>query len=167
MTAHQEAQSFIERGLSYQHLFTLKAELGTSLDGGDGPLGRRTLNAAASGTFEGPRIKGQVNPGTGDWMLTRRDGVNVIDARLVLLTDDDAIIHMSYGGRAVVAPDLIAEVRNPEKRHLVDPSRYYFRTTPTFETGSAKYNWLNNVVCVGSGRLLRGRGLAYEVFEIL
>jgi hypothetical protein len=34
---------------------------------------------------------------------------------------------------------------------IVDPHSYYFRTTPEFETGSPKYAWLNNVVCVCSG----------------
>ena len=53
-----------------------------SLDAGDGPLGRRVLNAVSEGRFYGHRLKGRINPGTGDWMLTR-NGIRVVDARIV------------------------------------------------------------------------------------
>lgn len=33
----------------------------------------------------------------------------------------------------------------------VDPSEYYFRTTPTFETGASEYAWLNGVIAVAVG----------------
>ena len=84
---------------AFQHLFTLEAALAPSLDAGEGPLGRRVLNAVSEGRFYGERLKGRINPGTGDWMLTR-NGIRIVDARIVLLCDDDAIIHMSYGGKS-------------------------------------------------------------------
>ncbi len=52
-------------------------------------------------------------------------------------------------------------------RHLIDPGRYYFRTTPVFETGAPEYAWLNAIVAVGSGRLIEAGGVAYDVFELL
>jgi hypothetical protein len=48
----------------------------------------------------------------------------------------------------------------------VDPSEYYLRNTPCFETASATYDWLNRIVAVGVGRRLPDRA-AYDVFEIL
>jgi len=33
----------------------------------------------------------------------------------------------------------------------VDPAKYYFRATPTFETGDKRYDWLNRLVAVCSG----------------
>jgi Protein of unknown function (DUF3237) len=155
------------KGLVYEHLFSIRADLKGSLDAGDAALGRRVLNAVDKGTFEGPRLKGEINPGTGDWMLVRRDNTAIVDARIVLRTDDGALIHMSYGGRIAIPAEILGQARDPERRHLLDPTRYYFRTTPVFETGAEKYAWLNNVVCVGSGRLLQGRAVAYEVFQIL
>src|SRR5262245_48246141 len=154
-------------GIALTHLFGLKAELGATLDGGEAALGRRVLNAVANGTFAGERLKGVINPGTGDWMLTRRDGVMVVDARIVLKTDDDAIIHMSYGGRIVIPPEMLPEARDPQRRHLIDPARYYLRTNPVFETGAPKYAWLNDVVAIGTGRLNTGRGIAYDVYQVL
>src|SRR5689334_437600 len=148
------------------HLFTMRAMLASGLDGGDGPLGRRTLNAVAKGEFRGDRLRGEINPGTGDWMLTR-NGVRVVDARVVLRTDDGAVIHMSYGGRIMFPDELGERLRDGATRHLIDPSSYYFRTAPVFETGAAQYSWLNGIVAVGSGYLVEGGGVAYDVFELL
>ena len=44
------------------HLFTMRATLAQSLDGGDGPLGRRTLNTVAKGEFRGERLR-IIDPG--------------------------------------------------------------------------------------------------------
>jgi hypothetical protein len=147
------------------HLFTMRAQLAPSLDSGEGPLGRRTLNAVAQGEFYGARLKGQIIPGTGDWMLTRND-VRVVDARVVLKTDDGALIHMGYRGRIMFPADTLSALRDTARRHLIDPARYYFRTTPLFETGDTRYGWLNGIVSVGSGRLIEDGGVAYEVFEV-
>jgi hypothetical protein len=110
-------------------------------------------------------LRGAVASGSADWMLIRRDGPMVIDARAILQTDDGATIHMTYAGRASFPAELIAEVLDPARRHLIDPARYYMRTTPLFETGAPAYAWLNDVVCVATGRLTEA-GVAYEVFQL-
>lgn len=94
-----------------------------------------------------------------------RQRIRIVDARLVLVTDDDAIIHMSYGGRIHFDDSVASELADPARRHLVDSSRYYFRTTPTFETGHPNQLWLNGIVSVGIGRMIE-RGVAYDVFEL-
>src|SRR6202051_3788597 len=147
------------------HLFTMRATLGARLDGGDGPLGCRVFNAASGGEFAGARLRGAVVPGSADWMLIRRDGSMVIDARAILQTDDGATIHMTYAGRAIFPANVLADVRGPAGRDLIDPARYYFRTAPLFETGAEAYAWLNDVVCVAAGRLTEP-GLTYEVFRV-
>lgn len=148
------------------HLFTLSAGLGGSDDTGEGSLGRRIRDSVGEGTFAGRRMRGELLPGSADWRLIRHDVTSVIDARVMLRTDDGALIYMSYGGRVVVPPDMLAQVRDPARRHLLDPAAYYFRTTPTFETGAEPYRWLNNIVCIGTGRLTT-RGVDYEIFEVL
>jgi hypothetical protein len=151
---------------SLRHLFHIRAEQLTPHDGGESALGRRIWNAPSGGLFMGERLRGEVVPGGGDWMLVRRDGVMAVDARVCLRTDDGAVIHMSYGGRIRIPESLLAEARAPSRRRLIDPSAYYFRTTPVFETGSARYGWLNDIVCVGVGKLLEGGGVSYEVWEV-
>ena len=48
----------------------------------------------------------------------------------------------------------------------VDPSQYYFRTTPWFETSSEKYRFLNRIVSVATGRR-DPSGPVYDVFQVL
>ena len=149
-----------------RHLFTLHAKLGDRVDAGPGPLGRRSYNRVAVGTFEGARLKGEITSGSGDWMLTRPDGLNVIDARVMLLTDDGAAIYMRYEGRVAIPAAQLDQARDPGRRGELDPSAYYMRSIPVFETGAADYAWLNDILAVGAGRLTP-EGVAYEVFEVL
>ena len=53
-----------------------------------------------------------------------------------------------------------------QKGEDVDPSEYYFRTTPVFETSSEKYGWLNRIVAVGVGKLGKNK-VMYKVYMIL
>ena len=149
-----------------EHLLDIVINLKPRLNIGDGPFGRRVLFGSAGGSFEGPRLRGDVLEGGGDWALFRPDGAMSLDVRLALRTHDDALIHMSYGGRWITPPELRADMADPARRHLVDPGRYYFRTNPLFETGAAAYAWLNDIVCVGTGYLVEG-GIAYKVFRVL
>jgi len=146
-------------------LFDMAVDLKPPLTIGPGPLGRRTLFGAAGGSFEGPRLRGEVLVGGGDWALFRPDGVMSLDVRLTLRTDDGALLYMTYGGRFVTPPELRDELADPATRHQVDPARYYFRTNPLFETGAQRYAWLNDIVCVGSGYLVEG-GIGYRVAQV-
>src|SRR5215471_9537203 len=48
-----------------------------------------------------------------------------------------------------------------------DPSEYYFRVAPMFETGAERYAWLNKIMAVGVGERLPPNKVRYEIFEIL
>jgi hypothetical protein len=147
-------------------LFDVVVDLDPPLAVGDGPSGRRTLFGAAGGSFRGERLHGEVLPGGGDWAVFRPDGVMVLDVRLTLRTHDGALVLMTYGGRWAVPAEARDDIADRATRHRVDPDRYYFRTTPVFETGAPEYRWLNDVVAVGSGYLVEG-GVAYRVSEIV
>jgi hypothetical protein len=147
-------------------LFDIVVDLNPRLNIGDGPFGRRILFGAAGGSFEGPKLRGEVLAGGGDWALFRADGAMSLDVRLTLRTDDDALVHMTYGGRWITPANLRTDLADPAKRYQVDPSSYYFRTNPLFETGAAQYAWLNDIVCVGSGYLVEG-GIAYNISQIV
>jgi hypothetical protein len=147
-------------------LFDIVVDLNPRLNFGDGPLGRRVLFGAAGGSFDGPKLRGDVVAGGGDWALFGPDGTMTLDVRLTLRTHDDELVHMSYGGRWVVPPEARAEMADPVRRYQVDPAHYYFRTNPLFETGSPRFSWLNEIVCVGSGYLVEG-GVAYHVEQVL
>jgi Protein of unknown function (DUF3237) len=147
-------------------LFDIVVDLNPRLGIGDGPFGRRILFGAAGGTFEGPKLRGEVVPGGGDWALFRADGAMSLDVRLTLRTHDDALVQMTYGGRWITPAELKEDMADPVKRTQVHPARYYFRTNPLFETGATQYAWLNDIVCVGQGYLVEG-GIAYKVDQVL
>ena len=54
---------------------------------------------------------------------------------------------MTYRGVRHAPLDTVARL---EKGELVDPAAYYFRIAPFFETASAEYVWINNVVAMES-----------------
>jgi hypothetical protein len=127
------------------------------------PHGTRVTAPIASGQFEGPRLRGMVLPGGGDWTILRADGVLELDLRITLETDDGALIHMTSFGLRHGPSEVIAALARGER---VDPSTYYFRTTPRFETEHPKYAFLNHLLAVSSGDR-RAEGPVYTIDEIL
>jgi hypothetical protein len=96
-------------------------------------------------------------------MLVRPDGVAQIDCRVTLQTDDGVMIFMRYGGYRHGPKEVMDRLARGE---AVDPTDYYFRIAPLFETGSGKYAWLNKIIAVGTGQRL-ANGPIYYVYEIL
>ena len=146
-------------------LFELSATLERFDDLGDTPMGHRMMAVVGqgSGTISGDRVRGQILGGSGgDWLLLRPDGTGQLDVRITIKTDDDALIYMRYEG--IVAGDAVPRVLRGE---AVSPADYYFRTTPYFETSSAKYAWLNKIVAVGVGQCDLAKGwVGYKVYAI-
>jgi Protein of unknown function (DUF3237) len=130
---------------------------------GAGPHGTRVTAPIMDGHFEGPRLRGTVLPGGGDWTLLRADGVLELDLRVTLETDDGALIHMTSLGLRHGPADVLAALARGE---IVDPSTYYFRTLARFETGHPKYLFLNRLLAVAGGDR-RPNGPIYTVDEIL
>jgi hypothetical protein len=81
-----------------------------------------------------------------------------------LNTDDGAQIIMTYRGRGHSSPEVAARVASGE---MVEPSEYYLRTAPFFETGSATYHWLNLIAAIGVGERRADGSVRYEVHEVL
>src|SRR5262245_52685166 len=127
------------------------------------PHGTRVIAPIAGGAFEGPRLRGKVLPGGGDWTLLRPDGVLELDLRITLETDDGALIFVSSFGLRHGPPEVLAALARGE---TVDPARYYFRTMPRFETSVAQYVFLNRVIAIASGDRSPS-GPIYTIEEIL
>lgn len=144
-------------------LMTLQVGVGAVQRIGAVPLGTRTIAPIESGHFDGPRMRGTVLPGGGDWQLLRSDGVLELDLRVTLSTDDDALVQMSSFGLRHGPPEVIAAIARGE---AVDRSTYYFRTTIRFATGHPKYAFLNRLVAVSSGDRRPG-GPIYTIHEVL
>ena len=56
----------------------------------------RRVGEVTGGTFEGERLRGKILSGGSDWQTVRSDGAWTLDVRMVLETDDGALIGMTY-----------------------------------------------------------------------
>ncbi len=144
-------------------LFTMTVTVSELVDIGSVPLGGRHIDLLGAGRFEGAKLNGRVLPGGIDQKTFRSDGSMMPNVRLILKTNDDALIYMHYTGIRYGTPAVMAQIAAGE---TVDPAQYYLRNTPYFETAVPEYDWLNRIVAVGIGRRLPDHA-EYDVFEIL
>ena len=71
------------------------------------------------GTFEGPRLQGELVPGTtADWLRVEPDGTAHMDVRLVMRTDRGAHFYMHYSGIRTGVPEALPRLGRGE---VVDP----------------------------------------------
>jgi Protein of unknown function (DUF3237) len=115
-----------------------------------GTIGTHTIVSVTGGTFEGPKLKGTVLPPGADYVLAVTPTFRKLDVRTIFLTDDQEKIYVTYGG-------VLSTPKGGER---------YWRTTPMFETSAEKYQWLNEIVCVGVPFDVPNR-VSYRVFRIL
>jgi hypothetical protein len=152
-----------ETAMNSRPLMTVRIAAAPPQKLGAVPHGGRSFVPVTGGDFEGPRLRGRILPGGGDWLLVRSDGVLEPDLRITLETDDHALISMTFQGLRHGPPDVIAALGRGE---VVDPARYYFRTLPRFETSAEGYTFLNRIVSVGLGEA-RPDGAVHRIDEIL
>src|SRR3954467_14001134 len=144
-------------------LFRADITLAPAQELGEGPHGRRRVIPITGGQFRGERLSGRVLPGGADWQVIRADGVAELDARYPLETADGALVYVRNFGYRHGPAEVMRRLAAGEP---VDPALYYMRTTPRFETGAERYQWLNRLICVASGAR-RAAAVELEVFEVL
>jgi hypothetical protein len=126
--------------------------------------GQRTIVRVKGGWFEGPKVRGDVLQGTGDWFIMRPGGVAEGDVRDTYRTHDGHIIYVSYRGILDTPAEIWERLHRGED---VDPAEYYLRGQPMFETAvGAPYSWLNNIIAVSVGKQ-EAMGVTYDVYQIL
>ena len=133
------------------------------IDLGITPHGIRQVIYIKGGTFEGPKIKGVVLPGGGDWFVRRDDQMVEVDVRCVLRTDDNQLLYFRLRGLNEMTAEVAIKAISGQS---IDSSKYYFRVTMVIETGSPKYAWLNRIVAVGVGNLMPA-GVEYKIYMVL
>jgi len=146
----------------FQHLFDMTVQLEPPQMIGQTPQGSRQIFYVRSGAFEGPRLKGELLPGGGDWFLLRPDNVGELDVRATLKTHDGALIYATYRGIFSASQEAWAKLYQGEP---VDRDLYYFYTAPIFQTSATDYLWLNRILAVGVGSAVPG-GVSYRVFAL-
>ena len=149
--------------MNLRALFQAEIALAPAQELGVTPGGRRRIIPITGGRFTGERLSGRVLPGGADWQLIRPDGVADLDARYSIETGDGALIYVRNKGYRHGPDEVMQRLAAGE---AVDPALYYMRTTPWFETGDARYAWLNRIVCVGTGAR-QASSVHLEFFEVL
>ncbi|KAA3626039.1 MAG: DUF3237 domain-containing protein [Proteobacteria bacterium] len=143
-------------------LYSSRVGIATPHQLGRSPYGERRIINISGGEFAGPRLSGRILPGGADWQVVRDDGVAEVDARYTLETGEGDLIYVSDWGLRYGPADVIQRLSRGED---VDPGSYYFRTTPRFETGSQRYDWLNRMVAVAVGERRRNE-VVITVYEV-
>jgi len=151
------------RTVRTQPLFVMRLNVRELQIVGATPGGYRRVGIVPTGSFAGERLSGEVLDGGNDWQTVRPDGATMLNVRLVLKTQDEALIGMTYRAIRYGPPDVVASI---ERGEVVDPTSYYFRLNPLFETAHAGYDWLNRVIAIGIGHRLAD-GPIYSIFEVL
>jgi hypothetical protein len=148
--------------LKLHPLFRAEITLAPPQELGEAPHGRRRIIPISGGRITGERVTGRVLAGGADWQIVRADGVAELDARYTIETADGALIYVTNRGVRHGPAEVLRKLAAGE---AVDPGLYYMRTTPWFETGDARYAWLNRIVCVATGAR-RAAAVELEVYEI-
>jgi Protein of unknown function (DUF3237) len=119
--------------------------VGIVLDIGVADHLRKRIFPITGGTFSGPRLRGVVLPGGADWQTVNPDGTARIFARYTLKVEDGTLVSVTNPGIRRGPADILQRIATGE---AVDPSLYYFRTTPSFEVAEGPHHWLAESIFV-------------------
>jgi hypothetical protein len=145
-----------------EFIFAADVVVDAPLDAGHVGKGTRRFVPIAGGEVSGPKLRGKVLAGGGDWQIIRDDGVAELEARYTVQADDGALIFVRNYGLRHGPPEVIAALA---AGGAVDPASYYFRGATFFETSAPQYVWLSRqiVVCVGEREPARVRLRFYQL----
>jgi hypothetical protein len=148
--------------LPVEHLFDMNVDLQPAQTIAT-PLGARMTFITTGGVVDGPKLRGEILPGGGDWLQVGTDAVGRVDVRATLRTHDDALIHYEAHGIIKLPSDGLARLAAGETLPFEET---YVRTTPKFETSDERYAWLSEAVCVGYN-VLSPDHIDYRIYKVL
>jgi len=129
-------------------VFKANIQVANPIEVGDVGTGIRRVIPIIGGTFEGNGIKGKVLSGGADYQIIRYDGVTEALAHYVIETENGVPIYVINKGYRHGPKEIIDKIIRGEQ---VPDGSYYFKTTPSFETSSEKYSYLNRMIFIGEG----------------
>jgi len=147
----------------FEFAFECRLKLAPRLRLENPPVGGARLSVpVVEGQFDGPRLRGKVLNHGGEFPHVRPDGVFSFDARYFLQEQDGTLIYIQNRGFRHGPPEVMERLYKLAPGDVVDPSLYYFRCTPTFETPPGPHDWLTRYVFIGCGsRDERGNVIRY------
>lgn len=148
--------------LPVEHLFDMHVDLQPAQPIPT-PVGTRMTFITTGGVVEGPKLRGELLPGGGDWLILGSDGVGRVDVRATLRTHDGVLIHYESRGVIKIPADGMQRLAAGE---VLPFEETYVRTTPKFETADERYAWLSEVVAVGYN-ILSPNHIDYRIYRVL
>ena len=130
------------------YAFTARISLAAPVEQGEVSGGRKRFIAITGGTVDGPMLKGTIMPGGGDWQIIMPGGLTKVEARYFMKSVDGTVIEITNPGVRVASPEVTEKLAKGEK---VDPSAYYFRTTPRFDVKAGPQEWMARSAFVARG----------------
>ncbi|MDE2403559.1 MAG: DUF3237 domain-containing protein [Sphingomonadales bacterium] len=131
-----------------EYAFTATVQVAAPVEMGQADGGRKRFIAITGGKVEGPMLAGEVLNGGGDWQVIEAGGLTRVEARYFLKAADGTVIEVENPGVRVAEPAVIERLARGED---VDPSAYYFRTTPRFVVTAGRYDWMRRNAFVARG----------------
>lgn len=117
-------------------MWKAKVKIANMINVGESKRGVRRVIPITGGTFDGPKIKGEVLPGGEDWQLVRPDGDTELYARYLLKTNDGHVIQVI--NRALIHGGYAGE-------------EFYCKSVLDLEAPlNSPYNYLNHAIFIGT-----------------
>jgi len=133
-------------------LCTMHLQARPPIEVGTGAAGTRIIFEIESVQVKGDRLRGEMlGAAAADWVVVGPEGTGTLDIRETLQTDD--------GDHLRAVPGQVGPVAG-----MQFPMTAY--VAPRFETGDARYAWLNRIQAVGKGTLNEDLSVDYEWYEV-
>jgi hypothetical protein len=132
---------------------------------GDTPDGPLTAGYLNEGRVSGPRISGVIDAGSIDFARMRPDGVLEPEVKLIIRTDDGALIRVSYVGVVDMGTEGYARMKRGERAGTV----FHPRTAIRMLSEAPAYGWVNRSQFIGIGYLDYAAGtgsIDYDIYEL-
>ena len=132
---------------------------------GDTPDGPLTAGYLGEGKVSGPRISGTILPGSIDFARMRPDGILEPEVKLIIRTDDAALIRVSYVGVVDMGAEGYARMKRGERAGTV----FHPRTALRMLSEAPAYGWVNRSQFIGIGYLDYAAGtgsINYDIYEL-
>lgn len=132
----------------------IEVEVGTPMEVGLTPHGRRRMIPILGGRATGDGWTARVLPGGADWQRIVGETRAELEAHYLLETDSGQRLYVLNSAIRHASPEVTAKLMRGEP---VDPAQVYFRCLPRFEAGPGPLEWVNHRLFVGAGIRLPDR----------
>jgi hypothetical protein len=128
------------------------------------PLGAGLCWQFTSAELVGARIRARLAMPRADWIRLGPDGIRRQDQRLTFVTDDNAVILLSYDNALIREnPAFLAALRTGGETSVDDQ---YMRMVAQFDTGDERYCWLTRSLFIGEGRVAGDHRIEYVIHRL-